>query len=70
MKFEDLLKLYEEKKNKYGNKAYKHISELLKEAKELHKKYWEKNPTPNMDHEQSWRAFKGKKFRKIGNIYN
>jgi len=38
MKFDDLVILYEEKKKKYGPKAYKHISELLKEAKEIHKK--------------------------------
>ncbi len=65
MRFEDLVKLYKEKKKKYGKEAYKHISELLKEAKALHQKDWEKNPTPNKDHEQSWRAFKGKNFEKL-----
>lgn len=65
MRFEDLVKLYEKKKKMYGKEAYKHISELLKEAKELHKKDWERNPTPNKDHEQSWRAFKGKNFEKL-----
>ena len=65
MKFKDLVKLYEEKKKKYGVEAYKHISELLREAKELHKKDWLKKPTPNKDHEQSWRAFKGKNFEKL-----
>jgi len=65
MKFEDLIKLYRKKKEKYGNKAYKYISELLKEAKEMHKQDWLKNPTPNKDHEQSWRAFKGKSFEKL-----
>ena len=65
MKFEDLIKLYEEKKKRYSDEAYKHISELLREAKELHKKDWLKNPTPNRDHEQSWRAFKGKNFEKL-----
>ncbi len=29
MKFADLVKLYEEKKKKYGVDTYKHISELL-----------------------------------------
>lgn len=33
MTFQDLLKLYEEKKKKYGLEAYKHISELLSEVK-------------------------------------
>jgi type II restriction enzyme len=65
MKFKDLVRLYEEKKKKYGAEAYKHISELLREAKELHKKDWLKKPTPNKDHEQSWRAFKGKNFEKL-----
>jgi len=65
MKFEDLVKLYEDKKKRYGKEAYKYVSELLKEAKELHKRDWMKNPTPNMDHEQSWRAFKGKNFEKL-----
>lgn len=65
MKFEDLIKLYEEKKRQYKDKTFEHISELLKEAKELHKKDWEKFPTPNKDHEQSWRAFKGKNLEKL-----
>lgn len=65
MKFKDLMRLYEEKKKEYGTEAYKCVSELLREAKELHKKDWEKRPTPNRDHEQSWRAFKGKNFEKL-----
>lgn len=65
MKFEDLVKLYEEKRKKYGIETYKHISAMLKEAKELHKRDWSKNPTANKDHEQSWRAFKGKNLEKI-----
>ena len=65
MKFEDLVRLYKEKKKIYGVEAYKHISALLKEAKDLHKKDWLKKPTPNKDHEQSWRAFKGKNFEKL-----
>jgi len=65
MKIQDLIKLYEEKKKKYGSEAYKYISELLKEAKKIHKKDWLKSPTPNGDHEQSWRAFKGKNLEKV-----
>ena len=60
MTFQDLLKLYEAKKEQYGESAFQHISELLREAEELHKKDWLKSPTPHRDHEQSWRAFKGK----------
>jgi type II restriction enzyme len=63
--FKDLLKLYEDKKKKFGINTYKHISELLKEAKEIHKADWLKSPTPNKDHEQSWRAFKGKNLEKL-----
>ncbi|GFP27292.1 hypothetical protein [Candidatus Hakubella thermalkaliphila] len=62
MKFEDLKKLYLGKKEQLGAETYKRISELLKEAKEIHKRDWLKHPTPNGDHEQSWRAFKGKNF--------
>jgi len=65
MKFQDLIKLYEKKKKQYKAEAFRHISELLKEAKELHKKDWQKSPTPNKDHEQSWRAFKGKNLEKL-----
>ena len=34
--------------------AYRHISNVLKEAKEQHKKDFKGN-----DHEQSWKVFKG-----------
>lgn len=37
----------------------------MREAKEIHKHDWLKNPTPNKDHEQSWRAFKGKNLEKL-----
>jgi len=55
MDFEELKKLYLEKKEQYGSEAYKYISQLLEEAKELHKKDWLKNPTKIGDHEQSWK---------------
>ena len=38
---------------------------ILREAKELHKKDWLRNPRQNNDHEQSWRAFKGKNLEKL-----
>ena len=44
MKFEDLKKLYLQKKKQFGVNTYKHISQLLKEAKEFHKKDWSKLP--------------------------
>ena len=65
MTFKGLLTLYEEKKKQYGIETYKHISGLLNEAKKVHKNDWLKNPTPNKDHEQSWRAFKGKNLEKL-----
>jgi type II restriction enzyme len=65
MKFEDLINLYEKKKKKYGAETYKYISALLKEAKVIHKKDFMKKPTARGDHEQSWRAFKGKNLEKL-----
>ncbi len=65
MQFKDLIKLYERAKEKFGSDAYRHISELLKDAKQIHKRDWLKAPTPNKDHEQSWRAFKGKNLEKL-----
>jgi type II restriction enzyme len=65
MTFEDLIKLYEAKKKKFGTEAFKYISELLREAKEIHKKDWLKSPTPMKDHEQSWKGFKGKNLEKL-----
>jgi type II restriction enzyme len=65
MNAKELIRMYEEKRKLYGLNTHKHISELLKEAKEVHHRDWLKNPTPNRDHEQSWRAFKGKNFEKL-----
>ena len=65
MDFEELKKLYLQKKEQYGSDAYKYVSQLLEEAKEVHKKDWSKKPTKRGDHEQSWRAFKGKNLEKI-----
>lgn len=65
MDIKDLIGLYEKKKKQYGADAYMHISNVLKEAKKLHKKEWLKNPTRDKDHEQSWRAFKGKNLEKL-----
>nr|MBC7244464.1 DNA modification methylase [Chloroflexota bacterium] len=65
MRFSDLLNLYEKFKKKYREDAYKHISELLREAKIIHKQDWLKSQTPGKDHEQSWRAFKGKNLEKL-----
>lgn len=65
MKFQDLIRLYEEKKQRYGDDAVRHVSEILEEAKQLHKEHWLRSPTAGRDHEQSWRSFKGKNFEKL-----
>jgi len=65
MKIKDLTDLYEEKRRIYGTDVYKHISELFEEAKLMHHKDWLKHPTAMNDHEQSWRAWKGKNLEKL-----
>jgi type II restriction enzyme len=67
MTINDLIELYEAKRRQYGNDVYYHISELLREAKEKHRKDFLQSNTAQRaieqgripDHEQSWRAFKG-----------
>jgi len=73
MTFNDLLNLYNQKKSVFGIETYKYISQLLQEAKAIHREYFlrsitaekamAKGKTP--DHEQSWRAFKGKNLEKL-----
>jgi len=65
MKIKDLIELYEEKRKTYGPDVYKRISELFEKAKQLHHKDWLKHPTKMKDHEQSWRAWKGKNLEKL-----
>lgn len=65
MNYNDLLMRYESFKERYKVDTYKYISRLLQEAKEIHRKDWEKRPTLGKDHEQSWRAFKGKNLEKL-----
>jgi type II restriction enzyme len=73
MTIQDLIKIYETKKKKYGVQAYRHISNVLKEAKDLHKKDFSESKKNKdkiskggiPDHEQSWRAFKGKNLEKV-----
>ncbi len=57
---DDLKSLYEKYQEKYGKEAYKYLSELFREAKPLHEKYFS-----GTDHEQSWRAFKGKNLENL-----
>lgn len=65
MTFKDLVNLWETYRDRYGDSAYRHISQLLSEAKTLHYRDFLRRPTPNGDHEQSWRAFKGKNLEKL-----
>jgi len=60
MTIKDLIKIYETKKQKHGQQTYRHISNVLKEAKTQHKIDF-----TGVDHEQSWRAFKGKNLEKL-----
>jgi len=73
MTFNDLLKLYDQKKELHGKETYKYISQLLQEVKVIHKEYFLRSATAakarakgkTPDHEQSWRAFKGKNLEKL-----
>ncbi|MEA2104288.1 MAG: BsaWI family type II restriction enzyme [Candidatus Cloacimonadota bacterium] len=57
---DNLYLIYNEYKKKYKRNAYKYVSQVLTDAKPLHKKSFTGN-----DHEQSWRAFKGKNLEKL-----
>lgn len=57
---DDLYLIYNEYKKKHKRNAYKYVSQVLTDAKPLHKKSFTGN-----DHEQSWRAFKGKNLEKL-----
>ena len=73
MNFEDLKGMYDEKKRRYGDSAYLHVSEMFEEAREEYKQQYlrskkaqkliteGKTPYP----EQSWKAFKGNNFEKL-----
>jgi type II restriction enzyme len=61
----DPIKMYEELKRKYGLNAYKHVSKLLAEAKELHRRNFAENPSPKGDFEQSWKPVKGSILEKL-----
>ena len=61
----DPIKMYEAKKKKFSHNAYKHVSELLAEAKELHRKNFVENPSPQGDFEQSWKPVKGNILEKL-----
>ena len=65
MDSKDLVAIFEKWRNKHGTNTYRYTSAILAEAKEVHYADWLKHPTANGDHEQSWRAFKGKNLEKL-----
>jgi len=73
MNFEDLKKIYDEKKKLYGGNAYLHISEIFEETREEHKQqYLASKKAQNLiqqgkrpDAEQSWKGSKGKNFERL-----
>lgn len=46
-----------------GVEAYHYVSKILKVAKESHRQYF--LTTGKIDHEQSWRAFKGNNLERL-----
>ncbi len=64
MQFEDIKNMYRQTLVMEGAEAYKSVSQLLRDAKERHKQDF-LEAKPEGDHEQSWRAFKGKNFEKL-----
>ena len=64
MNFEDLKGMYSKRQLAEGVEAYRTVSQLLQDAKERHKQDFLRDK-PDGDHEQSWRAFKGKNFEKL-----
>jgi len=65
MQFKDLVAIFEKWKARYGKDTYRYVSAILEEGKEVHYRDWSQNPTRAGDHEQSWRAFKGKNLEKL-----
>jgi type II restriction enzyme len=61
----DPIRMYEDKKKEFGLNAYKHVSELLAEAKEIHRSNFVENPSPQGDFEQSWKPVKGNMLEKL-----
>jgi type II restriction enzyme len=59
----DIIQLFEKERAIRGVEAYRYVSKMLKEAKELHRQYF--LTTGKMDHEQSWRSFKGNNLERL-----
>lgn len=63
MTTDDLIELYKKKKKKFGNEAYKYISDIFAEAKNIHAK--DAIARGVRDTDQSWRSFKGHNLEKL-----
>jgi type II restriction enzyme len=59
----DVIQLFEKERAIRGVEAYRYVSKILKEAEELHRQYF--LTTGKIDHEQSWRAFKGNNLERL-----
>ena len=64
MNFDDLKDMYNARQLVEGVETYRTVSQLLQDAKERHKQDFLRDK-PDGDHEQSWRAFKGKNFERL-----
>jgi type II restriction enzyme len=65
MTYQDVINLYENYRRIYKENAYKYISKILQEVKQIHYQDFLKNPTPKNDHEQSWKPFKGHALERL-----
>ena len=73
MKFEDLVAIFESKREQWGEDAYLHISEIFEEVREEYKKeYLSSSRAKRLISEgkipyaeQSWKPFKGANFEKL-----
>ncbi|MFH1560732.1 MAG: BsaWI family type II restriction enzyme [Chloroflexota bacterium] len=65
MNYADLVVIFEKWRTQHELNTYRYTSAILAEAKEVHHADWLKHPTASGDHEQSWRAFKGKNLEKL-----
>ena len=59
----DVIQLFEEERAIRGVEAYRYVSKILKEAKELHRNYF--LTTVKIDHQQSWGAFNGNNLERL-----
>ncbi len=65
MIFEDLVRIYEEKRKLYREETYTHLSEIFREAEGVHRRDWTIHPTRMGEHGQSWRSFKGHSLERL-----